>query len=268
MYKILIIEEKEQRKQEREQKAYNKNHKITEDGEILKLCNKHRLYFPLENEWLSCTEEYFYKNKSNKSDGLNTWCKRCTVQKAYEWKAENPEKFRIAELKMEAKQERILGNRKRSAQQRKEGKQAEWQRNNKDKINGYITNKLQHSTHNIIDKEWNSCKNYFNNCCAYCGLPITEHYRMYSGQLQKSDLHKEHVDHYGTNGLENCVPACLNCNSQKWEFTLDEFYNTENKNYTELRYNKILKWLHGDYKPFMIIKKERKLKVKKDNINF
>jgi hypothetical protein len=38
------------------------------------------------------------------------------------------------------------------------------------------------------------------------------------------------------------------CNSKKWAFTLEEWYNEENENYDKERLHKIIKWLEEDYK--------------------
>lgn len=102
--------------------------------------------------------------------------------------------------------------------------------------------------------EWQSCKDYFDNSCCYCGLHIDNHYRRYNGKLRKEDLHKDHADHFGVNDLSNCIPACHSCNLHKWEFELKNWYNENNPNYTEERLDKITKWLEGDWEQFKIIK--------------
>jgi len=84
--------------------------------------------------------------------------------------------------------------------------------------------------------------------CCYCGLHVDNHYRKFKNKLQKLDLHKEHADNNGSNDLSNCIPSCLICNSQKWEFPLDVWYNENNPNFTQERYDKILNWLDKDYK--------------------
>lgn len=61
---------------------YEENHK-TIDGVEYKLCNKHKKFFPEESEWIPCTEEYFYRNKSNSIDGLHPRCKRCDIKSTY-----------------------------------------------------------------------------------------------------------------------------------------------------------------------------------------
>jgi hypothetical protein len=44
------------------------------------------------------------------------------------------------------------------------------------------------------------------------------------------------------------------CNSYKWEYSLDEWYNINNQNYTQEKYNKIIQWLTNDYKDYIIEK--------------
>jgi len=226
--------------------SYKINHREI-NGVLEKQCNRC-------NEWLPCTNEYFYKNDKNKTDGLYPYCIKCTKNKTVLWQNEKRNRNSVLESrkKSNAIPERKQEIKGRVKTRRNEGKYLEWQRNNKDKVKTYIQNKMQHGTHSITKKEWKTCKNYFNNECAYCGLPITEHYRTYRGELQHCDLHKEHVNHFGANNLSNCIPSCMNCNSQKWEFELDYWYNKDNINYTENRYNKIIQWIAKDYLKYII----------------
>ncbi|OME70491.1 hypothetical protein BSK65_11210 [Paenibacillus odorifer] len=69
--------------------------------------------------------------------------------------------------------------------------------------------------------------------------------------MQKHDLHKEHVNDDGANDLSNCVPACYSCNSQKWKFCFEDWYNESNKSYTEDRINKIHIWLKIDFRRYL-----------------
>lgn len=118
-----------------------------------------------------------------------------------------------------------------------------WLINNKDKSREYSENKTLYRTHDISEKEWKQCKEFFNNSCAYCEKHIDNHYRKYRGKLRKNDLHKEHVDHNGANDITNCIPSCINCNSQKWIFKLGDWYNETNPNYTYERLSRIKEWL-------------------------
>lgn len=219
---------------------------------LYKKCAYHHKVFPEENEWFPCTNEYFYINKKNSKDGLYPECKRCSSKRAYN--RENIDKEGAKEYKhkyyIDNKEKRLTSFKKRYNIKKDEWKiyYSNYLKNNPDKINQYSAFRRQHKIHNITKKEWDECKKYFNNSCAYCGLPVEDHYRMYAGKLQKIDLHKEHVNHEGDNNLSNCVPSCQICNSEKHKKTLDEFYNSNNSNFTLERYNKIIQWINKDYK--------------------
>ena len=137
-----------------------------------------------------------------------------------------------------------------------------WRINNKEKIKTYYEER-QHKNHKISKIEWEACKEYFNYEYAYCGLPIEEHIIKFKGKLKQGDFHKEHVDYDGANDLSNCVPSCKICNSSKHKYTLEEWYNENNSNYTKGRYDKIIKWINEDYKQY-IIKKEIKEEIIKN----
>lgn len=135
-----------------------------------------------------------------------------------------------------------------------EGKRKDWEQNNKDKIKRYGEKRYSNKKHKISKKEWIVCKLYFDNSCAYCALHEDSHYRIYSGQLKKIDLHKEHVDDDGANDLSNCIPACQSCNSSKRDFKLEDWYNENNPDFTQERLDKIHKWLNDDYKKYIKVK--------------
>jgi len=65
------------------------------------------------------------------------------------------------------------------------------------------------------------------------------------------------------NDLSNCVPSCKQCNSQKHTDSLEEWYNEDNIKYSKRRFNRIHKWLDGDYKKYIIIKEELPYIIKK-----
>ena len=64
-----------------------------------KRCNRHKEYFPEETDQIPATSEFFYKNKSNKTDGLYPYCKRCAIIKSGKWNKENPESTKKSILK-------------------------------------------------------------------------------------------------------------------------------------------------------------------------
>jgi hypothetical protein len=251
----LTPEEKQKRQEERKRLKYENEHKII-DGIDYKLCSKC-------NEYKPSTGEYFYKNDKNSRDGLSNKCIECERERAIQWKKDNPERFTILQARVEAKQERKLSNRKRAEKQRLAGKQKEWQQKNPDKLKEYF-NKKQHNRHNINKQEWENCKKYFNYECAYCGLLLSEHYFTRKGITKLGDFHKEHVDHEGVNNLSNCVPSCGSCNDHKWKFTLDEFYNSNNPNFTEEKYNKIIQWITEEYKQYIMPLKPKQKYTRKN----
>ena len=141
---------------------------------------------------------------------------------------------------------------------REGGRFTEWCRNNPDKVKKYNKNR-QEKNHNITNKEWDTCKIYFNNCCAYCGLPIEEHLIKRKNKIINMDFHKEHVVYGGKDNLKNCVPSCGTCNSEKWEYSLNTWYNQNNP----IHMNAIIKSINGLN---MTIKNIYKKEKQKENI--
>ncbi|ALS22208.1 HNH endonuclease [Paenibacillus naphthalenovorans] len=204
------------------------------------------------NPWLPNTEEFFYGQwftyaKGRKVYKLNTECKECRKKRSLKWKHDNPEKRKANDRRFDSKPERKEVMRKAAKKQRLEGKQKEWRQNNPDRVSLHNEKRRLHKNHKIKQSEWDACRLYFDYRCAYCGMSYEEHYEIY-----KQDLHKEHVDDDGANDLSNCIPSCRSCNSQKWEFEFEEWYNKNNPNYSEERYNKITKWLDEDCKKYII----------------
>jgi len=62
-------------------KYMEQKHKVI-NGVKHKICGKHYVHFSEESPWFPCTEEYFYKDKMNSIDGLNTYCKECAKKDA------------------------------------------------------------------------------------------------------------------------------------------------------------------------------------------
>lgn len=231
---------------EKQLEKYNREHKII-DGVDHKWCK-------YKSHWVKADLEHFYANKSNGIDGLSPNCKECDKEKANIYQQNNREKIRLEkalDYKINPDYYKAKDKKWRNKNKdRKSKTMADWLKNNKDKLHKY-REKRKVKDHKITIEEWNSCKEYFNNSCAYCGLSVDNHYRKYAGALQKVDLHKEHVDDEGCGDLENCVPACQSCNSSKHTAKLDDWYNESNDNYVEERYDKIVKWTTEDYKQYI-----------------
>jgi len=86
----------------------------------------------------------------------------------------------------------------------------------------------------LTKNEWEDCKKYFGNKCAYCG--------------EAKFLTKDHfVPVYKNGGLkkENIVPACKNCNCQKHRLDFQEWYPNQ-PFYSKERHMKILSYIDGD----------------------
>ena len=181
-----------------------------------------------------------------------TYCKACWKERAKEYQAKNKEKHNQHQKKYLYNTEKGKITKIRSRNKWiKNGGQKNWQRNNRDKLNEYRENREQNKKHEISSKEWQDCKSYFNNECAYCGLHISDHFNTYKNELKHTDFHKEHVSHEGLNDLSNCVPSCKSCNSQKWKYEFEDWYNQDNAVYAIHRYEKIVKWLTEDYKKYI-----------------
>lgn len=175
------------------------------------------------------------------------YCKTCNKNKAMQWCKDNPEKRRISKSKYDKKPHVQEMKRRWNRKNIDSGRFLKWQQENKHKIKEYHQQRYIHKKHEISEDQWIQCKNYFNDSCAYCGIHISEHYVRYKSKMILTDLHKEHVDHDGANDLSNCVPACKLCNSSKYNFVLEDWYNENNLNFTMERLTKIHKWLNIDY---------------------
>jgi hypothetical protein len=196
-------------------------------------------------------DDYYSDWRETKKKGkylyYHPYCKECEKLKNASWRENNPEKRKESVRKNNRKPQVKAQIKMYKKQSRLDGRDREWQRNNKDKLKAY-REKRKHKEHIISGKEWTSCKEYFNNECAYCGLHISEHFNRFKGEVIHTDFHKEHVDHDGSIYLDNCVPSCKTCNTSKHDSKLEDWYNINNPNFSEERLSKIIKWLESDYK--------------------
>jgi hypothetical protein len=203
---------------------WEENHKEI-DGILYKKCAEC-------NQWFPCNDKYFHKHACNKKDGLFPYCKPCNIKQA---------------TGHNRKYDKIENYRK-------------WQQNNPDKIKDY---REKHGEHRMSSQEWKDCKEYFNNECAYCGLPVDKHYNRFKGEMRLTDFHKEHVDHQGANDLSNCIPSCKACNSSKHTEKLEDWYSRQ-AFYNEEKLDKIHNWLNEDYKLYIKEPKPKKIYTKRD----
>lgn len=127
-----------------------------------------------------------------------------------------------------------------------------WKQQNKDYINSYVRSRYKdpevkakydmyksvrytrkkNLPANFTAEQWKKCKEYFNNCCAYCG-----------NQTQR--LAKDHFIALSKGGeftVNNVVPACMSCNGSKMDRSFFEWYPNHNS-YNKARERKILTYL-------------------------
>lgn len=185
----------------------------------------------------------------NGIDGLFPYCKDCNISKSRKWADKNHERKSIYHKKRNSKTNYKRENNARDRKWRQKNKkrkreyQLNYQRENKDKIKRYNVN---HSTHEITNSEWENCLIYFDYSCAYCGIHQVE-----AKEKQGNLLHKEHVVHNGSDDLSNCIPACKSCNSKKWIYSIEQWYNNSNGIYNDNRNDKIFQWLNKEHKKYI-----------------
>ncbi|WP_080845627.1 HNH endonuclease [Cytobacillus gottheilii] len=213
--------------------SYVVNHRII-NGIEHKLCSDCKIWHPL-------TEEHFYKNKSS-ADGYNPYCKQRTIERTLEHRNSNREenlaKMRVYGREYMRRPERKIPQRENARRMREKGQLRKWQNDNPERIREYNKRRVESKKHDITEDEWFACLEFFNYSCAYCGTSDDTHYILY-----KEQLHKEHVDHNGSNYIDNCVPSCKLCNSNKHEKEFRDWYTPDNEKFSKERYNKIIEWL-------------------------
>jgi hypothetical protein len=241
----------------KERKLYNYNltHKII-DEVIYKKCTQ----CPEEEAWQPMNDEHYYKWKRS-PDGFQAQCISCSIKKASKYQTEHSKERSRYNHKRYVAMPEYHKNKdikwRENNPKRMSYLMSRWQKNNPDKVRYYNAKRKLEKEHKITKSEWKACKEYFDNCCAYCGLPIEKHYRTYAGKLQNIDLHKEHVIVDGRNDIKNCVPSCQSCNSSKGEYSLNTWYNINNPIFDSIKLHKIYMWLRYDYKKFIEKKKPK-----------
>lgn len=190
------------------------------------------------------TVENFYRNK--KGSCFHSRCKECMKKRAIDRKKNNKESVknynkayyqRTRDARKEYNKEYLIKNKELINK-----KYRKWTSENKDKLRIYRERRMTNKKHTFTNHEWSICLDYFDYRCAYCGISEDKSVNLYSQKL-----HREHVDHKGCNDLSNNIPSCKSCNSKKWTYDFKKWYNSENNVFSTERYEKIMKWLNGDY---------------------
>lgn len=236
---------------------WNKCHRINEDSIIERKCTTCNTWYP------ETIEHYYMMNKSKPQKGYMAQCKNCIKVSNNNTHEINRERTRGNNRKYfyNNKDKRLSEMKVRYIDKNDDWKEyfRKYQQSEAGKASAKRGNqKHKEKEHIINDIEWHNCKMYFNMRCAYCGLPIEEHWVIYRRKNILGDFHKEHVIHIGKNDLSNCVPSCESCNSSKHEKTLNQWYNENNPNYTYERYLKIYIWYRYDYKKYIMPKRKFK----------
>lgn len=197
--------------------------------------------------WFEMNEQFFYKNKSNKIDGFNPYCKSCTKMRSTKWRNDNLRKHKMHIKKYRASEKGNRTKNKLDKDYRDSGKYKEWCDNNRNSLRKYRVIRTEYKSHNISHEEWIACKTYFNNCCAYCGLKIEEQYHIFN-----KDFSRDHADDDGANDLSNCLPSCSSCNSRKWKHDMLKWYKRQ-KYFSQQKLTTIELWLSTDFKKYIKI---------------
>jgi hypothetical protein len=187
--------------------------------------------------------EFYSENKTRKNGEKYIYyrpdCKICTSSDAIKWRKENVERYKVSKKKYYHKTDKpkLIQHSKR---RRENGEYGKWQRSNPEKLKIYGS---LHSDHDITKLQWIKCKQYFNDSCAYCALDEVTH-----GKLYNQQLHKDHAQHDGSDGLDNCLPSCRTCNTSKHTSSIENWYNENNPIFDIKRLQKIERWLTEDHK--------------------
>lgn len=196
-----------------------------------------------------CKEELEYKEfyfkevidiENKKEYIFSPRCIKCNKKHAIIWNNENIEKKRESCRKNSRKPNIRKYHKELCERQRESGWTREYYHKNKGKHRAYTIKYESHKHHTISEKDWIICKEFFEYRCGYCGMTEVEHKDKHHQQL-----HKEHAYNEGDNGISNCVPSCVSCNSAKKKVDWIDWYIPDNPKYEQQRYNKIVEWLEN-----------------------
>ena len=149
---------------------------------MTKICSKCKTAY-------SATSDFFYRDKSKK-DGFGYLCKKCKNEYVKQYDLDNPDKM---------KQRKKLWKQK-NPEKIKQQHNKYWQEN-PDKKRFYKQQrraKKRSLQATFITEQWDYCKYYFNNKCAYCG--------------KEGKLAQDHFIPLNNNGdytINNIIPAII-----------------------------------------------------------
>lgn len=188
---------------------------------------------------------------------FNSRCIDCDKKQATKWNKENPDKKRESVRKNGKTVKTRKYYRERQKKRTVNGTTKKYYYGNPKKFLKYTLEHNAHKTHDISNKQWVSCKEFFYYKCVFCGMTEKEHKEIFNEQL-----HMEHAINDGSNEIDNCIPSCKSCNSSKKKEDWIHWYTPDNPRFTQERYNKIIQWTEEEYKKYIIDKPPYKIKRK------
>jgi hypothetical protein len=99
----------------------------------------------------------------------------------------------------------------------------------------YELGKIIRKKWKLLDSEWELCKKYFNNKCAYCGK-------------ETEKLFRDHFENKSMGTINNLIPSCISCNSSKGKKNFYNWFTVNNPIYNDERFDKIIQWINIDSK--------------------
>ena len=188
---------------------------IPKDG--YKFCNRCDKEFPNTNE-------YFCENKKSHG-GLTKTCRNCISEQSRQYYHQNIE--HITQRNKKRYQDPNVKHHQRELIKK-------WEEKHPDKIHFYrhkrrmLENQLPST---LSANDWDRCKNYFGNRCAYCG--------------KEAELTLDHfvpVSKSGELSINNIISACRSCNSSKGNKSFFLWYPKQTY-YSKKREKRILGFL-------------------------
>ena len=197
---------------------------------------------------LPATTEYFHKDRKY----LKSECKECRAknrrdrtEKGYDSKGAWKRRYygdkhdEILEYKRKYNRKYYADHRKKILEQRKNNRlkaTIKQKENASNRYKKYLYSKAAEEIGVKSDfsvNDWNNCKKYFDNKCAYCGKDT-------------KNLCQDHLIPRNKNGAYTClniVPSCASCNSKKQDNDWEEWYKAQ-PFYSNSRYNRIKKYIN------------------------
>lgn len=187
---------------------------------------------------LLLTEDNFQRRKDSK-DGYRSECRECRSKYLKEYREKNHETI------LEYNRTYNIVNKDKRTSYKALNKDKIYLRERTYKINNIEKTRIhliksKHKCKAIKEKlhfdfsyeQWEECKTYFNNKCAYCG--------------KEKKLEQEHfipTTEGGNYTVDNIIPACKSCNSSKNNRPFEQWYK-EYKYYSKEREKKIYEYLN------------------------